>query len=78
MDNRVDRSHLGRTLRGSPGTIDRRTWSTHGGALPGSSWAIPILPCTFQHYQLAAKAVNDTIELWYTPVEWFGDNTLPV
>jgi hypothetical protein len=39
---------------------------------------VPVLESTSQHYQLIAKAVNDTIELCYTPVESFGDNTLPV
>jgi hypothetical protein len=41
-------------------------------------WAVRILGSTSQHYDLIAKAVNDTIELWCTPVEWFKDNTLPV
>jgi hypothetical protein len=39
---------------------------------------VPILGSTSQHYQLIAKAANNTIDLWYTPMELFGDNTLPV
>jgi hypothetical protein len=37
-------------------------------------WAVPILASSSQNYRSIAKAANDTIEIWYTPVEWFGDN----
>jgi hypothetical protein len=42
------------------------------------TWTVPILGSTSQDYRVIAKAINDTVEIWYTPGEWFRDNALPV
>jgi hypothetical protein len=39
--------------------------------------AVPILSATSQVYQLVMRCHNDELEMWYTPQESFGDNTLP-
>jgi hypothetical protein len=39
---------------------------------------VPILSATSYDYQLVMKCHDNELEMWYTPQEWFGDNTLPI
>jgi hypothetical protein len=40
--------------------------------------ATPLLANSSQGYRIITKEVNETVEIWYTPVEWFSDEVLLV
>jgi hypothetical protein len=42
------------------------------------TWAVPLLVNSSQDYLAIVKGVNQTVDIWYSPAEWFGDNVLPV
>jgi hypothetical protein len=42
------------------------------------TWAGPLLVNSSRDYIAIAKDVNGSIEIWYTPAEWFSDDMLPI
>jgi hypothetical protein len=42
------------------------------------TWAVQLLANSSQDYRAIVKAVDETVAIWYTPVEWFSDDVLPV
>jgi hypothetical protein len=43
-----------------------------------TTWAILLLVSSSQDYREIVKAVNETVESWYTPIDWLSDDVVSV